>query len=277
MDTELLQASFNTASSLLGECSPHAVLVLGSGWSDVVATFDVKRTVPYSDLPGLGATQVQGHSGNLILAEANGREILIFQGRRHYYEGEGWEPIAIPPYISARLGASVMVLTNAAGAISRDLVPGDLMIITDHINAMGSNPLIGKHDPFWGPRFPDQTSVYDVELQDLLMSAAGAVDISLSRGIYLATTGPTYETPAEIEMFSSMGTDAVGMSTVPEAILANATGMRVAGLSCITNSAAGVSDTPLAHEEVIAMTKECMPRMKALLTEFLALLTFSRD
>jgi purine-nucleoside phosphorylase len=167
-----------------------------------------------------------------------------------------------------RLGVSTVLLTNAAGGLCPDFNPGDLMAVTDHINMLGSSPLVGSHDEFWGPRFPDQSAVYDAELRQRLSRAADEVPVTLLQGVYLATTGPTYETPAEIRAFRALGADAVGMSTVPEAILANSCGLKVAAVSCITNLAAGISGHALSHEEVTEAAAGAMPGMKALIEKF---------
>ncbi|MCK5851103.1 MAG: purine-nucleoside phosphorylase, partial [Kiritimatiellae bacterium] len=250
--------------------SPLCSIILGSGWGPVVEDFTIKQSIDYADIPHLGKTGVQGHGGHLHLAECQNGDVLIFQGRRHWYEGTGWEPIAIPVYMSAKLGAKTVLLTNAAGGIREDLKPGSLMIINDHINAMGSNPLIGIHDPIWGPRFPDQTNVYNASLQEQITNLAQSLSIPITSGVYLATSGPTYETPAEVSAFRTSGADAVGMSTVPEAILANAAGMKVAGISCITNMASGISTTPLTHEEVLQATNKAKESMGKLLTEMVS-------
>lgn len=247
---------------------PEMGLILGSGWSEVVDAFHISASIPYEDIPGLGRTGVVGHAGRLVLAESSGVETLIFQGRRHFYEGVGWTPIALPIFLLKSLGAKGVLITNAAGGVRADLVTGKLMIIEDHINFLGANPLVGPHDDFWGPRFPDQSEVYDVTLRRLLTLAGRDAGEELSRGVYLADSGPTYESPAEIRAFRSLGADAVGMSTVPEAMLAKAAGLRVAGLSCITNSAAGISATPLSHEEVTEATRNAMARMKAVVLHF---------
>jgi inosine/guanosine/xanthosine phosphorylase family protein len=251
------------------EAAPASVLVLGSGWGELAASFGAGQALSYEDIPGLGAAQVAGHVGQLHLASAAERELLVFQGRRHWYEGLGWEPVALPVLLAVRFGAARLVLTNAAGSIHPDLNPGDLMIIDDHINAMGANPLIGPHASIWGPRFPDQTAVYDTRLRAGLDAAADRAGITVSHGVYLAASGPAYETPAEIEAYRRMGADAVGMSTVPEAMLGHAAGLRVAAVSCISNKAAGITGKRLSHDEVLAATQAALPRMQSLLHEFL--------
>ena len=244
-------------------------MTLGSGWGGVVDRFTVTATIDYADIPCLGSTGVQGHSGKLRLCRAHELDLLVFQGRRHWYEGCGWEPVAFPVCLASMMGISVMLLTNAAGGIAEGLRPGHLMIIDDHVNAIGANPLAGPHNPAFGPRFPDQTAVYDPDLRRLLDEAAADLGHPVSHGVYLATSGPTYETPAEIAAFRSMGADAVGMSTVPEAMLAHAAGLRVCAVSCITNMAAGITGMRLSHEEVIAETDKAQPAMCELLDRFL--------
>jgi purine-nucleoside phosphorylase len=268
MDYDLLNSAVKRVQDEWPNAAPKAGLVLGSGWSEVAEAFSIKETIDYQSIPGLGATGVVGHAGRLAWAEHAGIETFIFQGRRHWYEGEGWTPIAIPVYILNQLGAKQVLLTNAAGGIRETFRPGTLMMLDDHINAMGAHPLIGPHNECWGTRFPDQTYLYNPALRKLMKQAAEQAGVSLEHGVYLAASGPTYETPAEIKAYGTMGADAVGMSTAPEAMLANAAGMAVAGLSCITNFAAGILDQPLTHEEVTAATAEAMPRMKDLILKF---------
>ena len=268
MDVDLLQSSVAALRTRWPGAKPSHALICGSGWSEVVDAFTVEDTISYEDIPGLGRTTVVGHAGQVALGRLAGLETVVFQGRRHYYEGAGWTPVAIPVHLAVQLGAGTMVLTNSAGGVREDLRPGDLMAIVDHINNMGANPLIGEHLPHWGPRFPDMSAAYHPGLWKRLHYAAGVAGIGLRPGVYLANSGPTYETPAEVRMAQAMGADAVGMSTVPEAILANAAGLRVAGISCITNLAAGFGADALTHEEVTASTAEAMPRMRRLLAAF---------
>ena len=268
MNYELMDQAVQAVQRHFKGAAPSGGMILGSGWSDVAEAFDIVDQLNYAEIPGLGATGVVGHAGRLLRVDRNGQELLIFQGRRHYYEGVGWTPIAIPVYILKKLGVKQVMLTNAAGGIRKDLAPGSLMVLSDHINNMGAHPLIGPHHDVWGPRFPDQSTLYAPELQEAFVRAAATVGVPITKGVYLASTGPTYETPAEIVAQRTLGADAAGMSTVPEAMLANAAGLRVAGLSCITNWAAGILDQPLTHEEVTAATAEAMPRMRRLLPAF---------
>jgi purine-nucleoside phosphorylase len=267
MDTQIDQSILDAAADALRntwpDAKPRCGLILGSGWGDAISNFDGKE-IPYSDIPGLGTTGVMGHAGKLRHVLIDGMECFIFQGRRHWYEGTGWTPVILPVYLLHALGANTVLLTNAAGGIRSNLAPGSLMVIEDHINMLGSNPLIGPHNPQLGTRFPDQSEVYNKELRNKLMNAGAD-----SSGTYIATMGPTFETPAEIKLFTTMGADAVGMSTVPEAIVANALEMRVAGLSCICNWAAGISPVKLTHEDVNETAAKAMSRMKKLIETFL--------
>lgn len=268
MNLNRLFKSASIVSRNFKGCRPVGGLILGSGWEAAVDVFSVKKRLSYASLPALGKTNVAGHAGVLLWAELAGREILIFQGRHHWYEGLGWEPIALPICILKQLGASVLVLTNSAGGIRADLQRGGLMVIKDHINAMGVNPLQGKHDNFWGQRFADQTAVYDSRLRLLLKRSARQFGIQLKEGVYIGVAGPVYETPAEIKAFKKLGADAVGMSTVPEAIMANAAGLRVVGLSLISNAAAGLGQGTLAHKDVCRAGKERGREIQALIKEF---------
>ncbi len=248
---------------------PHVVMVLGSGWCEAMAGFRTVASLSYADLPGMGLPQVAGHAGRLVRAEWEGMDVLVFAGRRHWYEGAGWVPVALPVALAHALGAKVMVLTNSAGGIREGVPPGTLMVIDDHINAIGANPLVGPHDAMWGPRFPDMSRVYDPVLRQRLDQAAHRARVGVIHGVYLAVSGPVYETPAEVNAFRRMGADAVGMSTVPEAMLAHAAGLRVAGLSCITNTAGVVHAG--SHQDVLIQATRVVPAMRAMLGEFMAL------
>ncbi|MCX6998387.1 MAG: purine-nucleoside phosphorylase [Kiritimatiellaeota bacterium] len=239
-----------------------------SGRAGSPALADVRDTLAYGDVPGLGGAAVHGHAGQVLWAECGGVETLVFQGRRHYYEGDGWTPVALPVFLLRQLGAELLVLTNAAGGLHADLDASDLMIITDHLNLMGDHPLIGPHDPAWGPRFPDMSQVYCPKLGQRLGRIFEALHLPVRRGVYAAVTGPTYETPAEVRLLRSLGADAVGMSTVPEALLARAAGLRVAGLSCIANRAAGLQPQALTHADVLQAARAMLPKLRAVLEHF---------
>ena len=269
MNMNILNAAVTSLRQAWPDAKPAMGIVLGSGWREVSSAFRLRQAVRYAHIPGLGSTQVAGHDGQLHWAEHNGREIFVFLGRRHWYEGAGWEPIAIPVYVLKSFGASSVLLTNSAGGVRADLKPGDLMAIDDHINAMGVNPLSGPHAAEWGASFPDMSEVYSTALQMQLDEAARRSGIALHHGVYLAAAGPSYETPAEIKAFRALGADAVGMSTAPEAILAHAAGLRVAGVSCITNAAAAAGRT-LSHAEVLAAAAAAVPGLKSLIQEFVA-------
>lgn len=269
MNTAILKKAFQVVKTTFPKAKPSCTIILGSGWGSITSSFKTRKSLEYRKIPGLGNPSVEGHAGQLLLSDLSGMQALIFQGRRHWYEGDGWEPIAIPVYISLKLGVSFLLLTNAAGGIRKGMKPGDLMIIDDHINAMGNNPLIGNADTIWGPKFADQTQVYDPILRKMLRTAGRRKHIPLTHGIYAATSGPTYETPAETRLLSMTGADAVGMSTVPEATLANAAGLRVAGISCITNTTAHTGNKTLTHKKVIDAVAKAQPVIKVLLTEFL--------
>ncbi len=252
------------------ERAPDLALVLGSGWGDALHGDRPLVRVSYADIPGLGATTVAGHAGELRLYERNGRRVLAFCGRRHGYEGVGWEPVALPIELARRMGCPRVLLTNAAGGINPALRPGDFVILRDHINTTGRNPLIGAHNPEWGPRFPDMTHVYTQHLRDVLHAAANRRGLRVMEGVYAYTFGPVFETPAEIRLYGLLGADVVGMSTVPEAVFAHACGLQVAGLSLVTNPAAGISGAPLCHEEVLAASRAAQTVMADLIDDFIA-------
>ncbi len=250
MDARLLEQGWGAVRKRWPSARPKCGMVLGSGWAAVADSLQLRDSIAYNDIPGLGAATVAGHKGRLVWGDLNGVETFVFQGRRHYYEGDGWTPVALPVFILRQAGAAMLALTNASGGIAAQSVPGSFMLITDHINLMGANPLVGAHNPIWGTRFPDMTSIYDTELRRVFREAARRHNCELSEGVYVAVSGPSFETPAEIRAFAGLGAHAVGMSTAPEAILANAAGLRVLGVSCIANRAAGFAGRPLTHEEI---------------------------
>ena len=225
-------------------------IVLGSGLGDSTGFMDVRERIPYADIPGFCRPTTAGHAGELLTGSAAGLCIAAMRGRFHLYEGHELSDVVLPVRALIRAGAGTVLLTNAAGGINTGFAPGDLMLISDHINLTGRNPLIGANDDSLGPRFPDMTSVYDPALRRGAQEAAQRLGISLREGVYAWLTGPSYETPAEIRALRALGADAVGMSTVPEAIAARHMGARVLGVSCITNMASGVTGRPLSHAEV---------------------------
>lgn len=271
METSRIKVAAGRVRDAFPGFRPKLALIMGSGWREVADGFTVRHAVDFSSIPELGAPGVAGHGGQILLAEQDGIQLLVFAGRRHWYEGVGWDPIAFPVCLAKTMGAQGIVLTNSAGGIKPGFKPGTVMLIEDHINLMGVHPLVGPHDPFWGERFPDMTVVYDPEYRIRLERAATQAGVALEHGVYLAVTGPSYETPAEIKAFRSLGADAVGMSTVPEAILARAAGLKVAGLSCITNAAAGMGQV-LSHEEVLVGARAAIPKLTLLLKEFVRLI-----
>jgi purine-nucleoside phosphorylase len=246
---------------------PRLGLVLGSGFGHILESLEVDAKIPYGRLPGFPPVGVSGHAGELLLGRLANTPIVVLNGRAHYYEGHAMERVTFAVRALAAFGVRDLLLTNAAGAINPRFRAGEFMMLRDHINFMGSNPLRGK--PIRGlQRFIDLTQIYDIGLSSLLKSAAQSARLRLRSGIYLAVSGPTYETPAEIRAFARLGADAVGMSTVPEAIVARQCGLRVAAISCLTNLAAGISDAPLSHDEVLETARKVKPRATALLEAF---------
>ena len=231
---------------------PRIAIVLGSGLGSFADEFDEAVGIPYSEIPGFKQSTVAGHAGQLVVGSLNSVPLVAMQGRVHYYEGYSLEQVTFPIRTFKLLGVKTLILTNASGGINVELGQGALMVISDHVNLMGDNPLRGPNDDRFGPRFPDMTSVYERDLQEFVIEEAKAIGVEVRRGIYGALSGPSYETPAEIHLLRNLGADAVGMSTVPEAIVARHMGVEVLGISCITNMAAGISDEPINHEEVMA-------------------------
>lgn len=244
---------------------PQVALVLGSGLGGFADEFEEAVRIPYQQIPGFVTSTAQGHAGTLVIGKVDGVPVLAMQGRVHYYEGYSPEEVTFPIRTFKLVGIKTLILTNAAGGIDVQLNQGALMVISDHLNLMGVNPLRGPNDERFGPRFPDMSEVYSRELQELVVVEARDLGVDVRRGIYAALAGPSYETPAEIHMLRAFGADAVGMSTVPEAIVARHMGMNVLGISCITNMAAGISEQPINHEEVM----ETGERVRASFTQLL--------
>lgn len=250
----------------LGDFIPEIGIVLGSGLGELADEYS-SLAIPYSEIPNFESSRVSGHKSRLVFAEINGKKVVMMQGRFHYYEGHPIQKVVFPVKVMKKLGVKTVILTNAAGGVNPAFNPSDLMIITDHINHMNVNPLIGPNDDSMGLRFPDMSEVYSSELIDLVKKTASKLGIDIQEGVYMALTGPSYETPAEVRMARVVGADAVGMSTVPEAIVAKWAGMNVIGISCICNSAAGVSTVALSHEDVIHAANIAKDRFKILVKE----------
>lgn len=264
------QAAANAAAMIrdrIGTERPVAGLVLGSGLAGLADRFDEVKRLEYHDIPGFPLPTVIGHPGVLVAGTLAGRPAVALAGRFHMYEGHHATLAGFPARVFAALGADVLFVSNAAGGIRRTFRPGDLMVIADHVNLTGRNPLIGPVEQ-GDLRFPDMSAPYDADLRAALHRAGKRAGVALVEGVYGWALGPSYETPAEVRMFERLGLDAIGMSTVPEVITARAMGMRVAGVSCVTNLACGITSAPLDHEEVLAVSKEAAGRFESLVLEW---------
>jgi len=261
------RAAATSARMRLGVKEPVAAIVLGSGLAALAERIEDAVRIPYAEIPGFHAPRVDGHKGELIRGTLGGREILALSGRFHMYEGHDAKAAAFPIRVVHALGAKVLFVSNAAGGVRRTFNPGDLMIIEDHINLMFRNPLIGAVEK-GDIRFPDMSAPYSPRLIALLKECSAATGVPLTSGVYAGLLGPTYETPAEVRMLERLGADATGMSTVPETIVAAAIGMEVAGVSLITNQAAGISPVPLSHTDVVEVGNAAAGRFADLVTEF---------
>ncbi len=246
---------------------PKVALVLGSGLGDYGNDIKVVSSLPYNEIADFPVSTVPGHKGQFIFGYVNDVPVVCMQGRVHYYEGYPVTDVVLPTRLMKMMGADILFLTNASGGINLDLTAGDFMLITDHISNFAPNPLIGQNIEELGTRFPDMSKVYDEELCNIIRSSASDLSIKIKEGVYIQTTGPSFESPAEIRMFKALGADAVGMSTVVEAIAANHCGMRICGISCVCNLAAGLSPNPLTHDEVQAAANAAAPLFKKLVTE----------
>jgi purine-nucleoside phosphorylase len=249
---------------------PRVGLVLGSGLGGLADVVEVDCSVPFGEIPGWPPATAPGHAGRLILGRLAGVPVIVQQGRFHLYEGHSAGLVVEPVLLMGRLGAKILVLTNAAGGVNPTYGAGTLMVISDHLNLTGHHPLIGPNADGLGPRFPDMTSAWDPALRTQLHGASRAVDVPLAEGVYACLTGPSYETPAEVRMLRGLGADSVGMSTVPEAIAAHWAGLRVCGVSLVTNPGAGITGAELSHEEVLAAAAAAGPRLARVLARFLA-------
>src|SRR6202163_1016840 len=245
---------------------PRIALVLGSGLGDFADEFSNARKIPYANIPYFPRSTAIGHAGQLVIGQVGDVPVAGMQGRVHLYEGYSVKEVAFPIRVFARMGIKAVILTNAAGGINRNYSQGCLVVILDHVNLQGANPLCGPNDERFGVRFPDMTQAYDREVHAFVSEEAKKLGLNIHHGVYLAVAGPSYETPAEIYSFRTIGADLVGMSTVPEVIAARHSGIRVLGISCVTNMAAGTTDEPLNHVEVLDTTKRVRKQFIALLT-----------
>ena len=248
-----------------GVGAPDVAVVLGSGLGDFTNALAHATTVPYEQIPNWPRSAVIGHAGRLVVGSLGGKRVAALSGRVHYYEGHDMRVVTFATRVMGVLGVQSMVLTNAAGGINLSFEPGTLMVIDDHLNLMGTNPLVGGNDERFGPRFPDMSNVYSARLRQVADQAAARQGHPVAHGVYVALHGPSYETPAEIRYLRTIGADAVGMSTVPEAIVARHMGIEVLGISCITNMAAGVLPQPLVHDEVMEVARRVRVRFGTLL------------
>lgn len=230
---------------------PEIAIILGSGLGGLTDKIDIVKEIKYEDIPNFPVSTVEGHAGKLVFGTLGGKEVLAMKGRFHYYEGYSMKEITYPIYVMKLLGIADLIVSNAAGGINENFEPGTLMIIDDFINKFGDNPLIGKNDKRFGTRFPDMSEVYNKEFINLAEKTADEIKIDYKKGVYLGLTGPYYETAAEIKAYKMIGADSIGMSTVPESIVANYLGMNILGISCITNMATGISDIAHSHESVV--------------------------
>ncbi len=243
-------------------------LILGSGLGELADEITDRVVIQYTDIPSFPISTVEGHEGQIVYGKLGGKKVLALQGRFHYYEGYSMNTVTFPIRVMSALETESLIVTNAAGGVNTDFTPGDLMLIKDHINFFGTNPLIGPNDPKFGPRFPDLSVAYDAEYRSHAEAVAEELDIELKHGVYFGVTGPTYESPAEVKMIRALGGDSVGMSTVPEVIVARHAGIRVVGISAITNYAAGMGKE-LNHEDVIEVSAQIRVTFKEFITNLL--------
>ncbi|WP_026105108.1 purine-nucleoside phosphorylase [Halalkalibacterium ligniniphilum] len=263
MEPQLLQEATSFLKEKVSE-KPTIGLILGSGLGVLADEIESPVKVPYNEIPNFPVSTVAGHAGQFVFGTLEGKQVVAMQGRFHFYEGYSLDMVTLPVRVLKELGVSQIIVTNAAGGVNESFEAGDLMIIKDHINNMSQNPLIGPNDEAFGVRFPDMSNAYSDRLRTLAREKASELNIQIKEGVYVANTGPCYETPAEIRMIRTLGGDAVGMSTVPEVIVARHAALEVLGISCISNMAAGILPQPLSHDEVMETTE----RVKA---EFLSL------
>lgn len=264
----LMESTIEFIMGKVKDFKPEIGIILGSGLGELADEY-CDKAVSYTEIPRFISSTVKGHKGRLVFAEISGKKVVMMQGRNHFYEGHTMQEITYPVKVLKKLGVETLILTNAAGAVNETFKPSDLMIIKDHINCMGTNPLIGPNDDTLGERFPDMSEVYKKDLRELAKKCAKDLSLDIKEGVYLANSGPCYETPSEIHMARMFGADAVGMSTVPEAIVANYCGMRVLGISCISNAASSANGDSLSHAEVIDTTCKAKVKFKSLIVKII--------
>ena len=268
MNLEKVMESVEYIKAIIKD-EPEIGVILGSGLGDIADNVEERVVIKYADIPNMPVSTVHGHAGQFVYGKLNNKKVIMMQGRFHYYEGNPMQALSLPVYIMKYLGITNLIVTNAAGGVNTSYLPGDLMLITDHINFAGNNPLIGKNDERIGARFPDMSQVYSRDLIKLAKEVAAARKLKVKQGVYFMMSGPVYETPAEIKMVRVLGGDAVGMSTVPEAAAASHCGLKVLGISCITNMAAGILDQPLNHEEVMDTSNRVKEQFIGLVTDII--------
>lgn len=259
-----LERTMESVRARVGPVAPDVALILGSGLSDLAHAIEDSHEIEYADLPGFPVSTVSGHAGRFVFGRLEGREVVAMQGRIHVYEGYPPETVVFPARLMLSLGAETLIVTNAAGGVNPDFEVGDIMLISDHINFTGCNPLVGINDPALGDRFPDMSRAYDEGLRGAARAVASELGVGIQEGVYAGVLGPSYETPAEVRMLRTVGADAVGMSTVVEVIAAVHMGARVLGVSAISNPAAGLSTMPLRHEDVKAAVNQACETLATL-------------
>jgi purine-nucleoside phosphorylase len=267
-----LQAAVAAVRERIGDRRPTVGMILGSGLGSFAEQLEDAVAIDYGEIPHFPSSTVHGHAGRLKVGTLAGVTCVAMQGRVHFYEGHSAARAAFPARTLIALGARTLIITNAAGGVNIDFEPGQLMLIADHLNLIGENPLLGDNDERLGPRFPDMTTAYHPKLRQTARLAAAELGIDLAEGVYAALSGPTYETPAEVRMLRTLGADATGMSTVPECIVANHMGARVLGISCITNKAAGITGAALSHDEVTETAARIRSTFEGLLGKILEML-----
>jgi purine-nucleoside phosphorylase len=268
----LHQKMTEAAQAIKGKTTdkPEFGLILGSGLGELADEIENAVKIDYSEIPNFPVSTVEGHAGKLVIGQLHGKTVVAMQGRFHFYEGYSMQEVTFPVRVMKALGVETVIVTNACGGMNSDFAAGDLMIITDHINMTGANPLIGKNEADLGPRFPDMSRAYTPELVHHVEKVASDLEIKVQKGVYAGITGPTYMTPAELIMLRNLGADAIGMSTVPEVIVASHMSMKVIGISCITDMAIGEELEPLTHEQVVEVANRTKPRFINLVKNIVA-------